>query len=230
MEALWPLFRAVATTGEPAWAALVAALHPQLVTLAGRQPLGRLRRNDDTRYDIATHVLERLRARDFAAIAKLCATDQPPPLEAWIRVLVRRAAIDYLRASPEYVRATPERDARWVTLQSLVSSTPDRAPSTLAEKRVQLLSFVRDAVAQAAAADAAHGDEALGRLAAAWSVSRTHVRRLIQRGPELVGVLERVLAGQSFPEVAAALGRTRREVELAVHYLEEFLTARGFPR
>jgi DNA-directed RNA polymerase specialized sigma24 family protein len=163
-------------------------------------------------------------------IGKLCATDPPPPLDAWIRVLVRRAAIDYLRASPEYVRATPDRDARWVTLQSLISSTPDRAPNSLAEKRAQLLTFVRDAATEARDAHAAHGDDAIGLVASAWSIHRVHVRRLIQRGEVLVTVLERVLAGQSFPEIATALGRTRREIELAVHYVEELLAARGFPR
>jgi hypothetical protein len=39
-----------------------------------------------------------------------------------------------------------------------------------------------------------------------------------------------VLAGHSYPEVAAALTITRREVELTVRCLEDLLAARGFAK
>ena len=54
------------------------------------------------------------------------------------------------------------------------------------------------------------------------------MRRLVQRGTRYLQTLDGVLAGHSYPEVAAKLGVSRREVELTVHYLEELLEARRF--
>ena len=41
-------------------------------------------------------------------------------------------------------------------------------------------------------------------------------------------MLSNVLEGMSYPETATKLGVTRREVELTVRYIEEFLRARRF--
>ncbi|WP_281330343.1 hypothetical protein [Polyangium sp. 6x1] len=229
MDALWPLFRAVADRGEAAWPALTAALFPVLLPIAARQPIGRLRAYEDTPHEIVTRVLENLHARAFATVIKLCAMDPPPELGAWLRMLVRRAAIDYMRDCPEYERATARRDHRWISLATLTSSSPDRGPSSLVEKRAMLLSFLQAAVARADAEFAAHGEDAFARLAAEWAIARTHVRRLVQRGAQYLRVIEAVLAGHSYPEVAEQLGVSRREVELTVHYIEELLTARRFP-
>ncbi|HEU0029850.1 MAG TPA: hypothetical protein VFQ53_04400 [Kofleriaceae bacterium] len=223
VDALWPLLRAVAATGEAAWPALAAALPPVLLPMTARQPIGRLRDHDDTPHEILTRVLERLRAREFAAIAKLCAADPPPPLQAWLRVLVRRSAIDYLRESPEYQRRT----AAWVSLATLTSAAPG-AIDSLADKRNALLAFVRAAVDRAEAEYRTAGDDAFGALAATWSIPRIHVRRLVQRGAHYLAVIDAVLAGHSYPEIAAQLQLSRREVELTVQYLEEFLAARRF--
>ena len=130
IDDLWPAFRAVAERGEAAWPALAAALFPVLLPIAARQPIGRLRANEDTPREVVTRVLESLHARDLAAIVKLCATEPAPSLAAWLRVVVRRAAIDYMRASPEYERATERRDPRWVSLATLTSSAPDRGPDS----------------------------------------------------------------------------------------------------
>jgi hypothetical protein len=86
----------------------------------------------------------------------------------------------------------------------------------------------RAAVARAAAESRDHGDDALGRLSGEWAIPRIHVRRLVQRGPQYLAVIEAVLAGHSYPEIAGALGITRREVELTVYYIEELLVARRF--
>jgi DNA-directed RNA polymerase specialized sigma24 family protein len=228
MDALWAQFRAVAEAGEPAWPALAAALFPVLLPIAAHQPIGRLRANDDAPREIVTRVLEGLHARELAAIRKLCAMDPPPQLGAWLRVLVRRAAIDYMRESPEYERATERRDHRWITLATLASSAADRGPDSLVEKRSALLAFLRAAVERAAAELAAHGEDAYARLAAEWAIPRIHVRRLAQRGEQYLRVIAAVLAGHSYPEVAEQLGVSRREVELTVHYIEELLAARRF--
>jgi DNA-directed RNA polymerase specialized sigma24 family protein len=228
IDDLWPAVRAVAERGESAWPALAAALFPLLLPIAARQPIGRLRANEDTPHEIVTRVLENLHAREFAALVKLCATAPQPALGAWLRVVVRRAAIDYMRESPEYERATARRDPRWISLATLTSSAPDRGPDSLVEKRTTLISFLRAAVARADAETRDHGDDALARLASEWDVPRIHVRRLVQRGAQYLKVIDAVLAGHSYPEVADALGISRREVELTVFYIEELLTARRF--
>jgi DNA-directed RNA polymerase specialized sigma24 family protein len=225
---LWRLFHAVAKDGAEAWPKLLVELHPELALLARRQPIGRLRDQEDSPREIVTRALARLHARDFAAIKKLCAIDPPPELRAWLRVVVRHSAIDYIRANPEFQRASRERPARWVSLASLSSSAPGPVPDSIAEKRAQVLAAVRDMVARAAAEHVAHGDEAFGKLAADWKVARIHVRRLAKRGERYLAVLGAVLEGRSYPETAELVGITRREVELTVRYLEELLVARGF--
>ena len=228
-EDLWPLFRAVANTGDAAWPALAAALHPVLLPIAKHQPIGRLRGTEDSRHEIVTRVLERLRARELAAVKRLCALDPPPSLEAWLRVIVRRSAIDYMRESPEYERASEHRDDRWVSLVTLTSGvSPAGAANSIADKQAALVLFLRDAVARADQEFRDHGEAAYGRLASEWAIPRIHVRRLVQRGARYLEVLGAVLAGHSYPEVAAKLGGTRRETELTLQYLEEFLVARRF--
>jgi DNA-directed RNA polymerase specialized sigma24 family protein len=196
--------------------------------MARRQPIGRLRDREDTPREIVTRVIARLHAKERAAIHKLCALEPPPELRAWLRVLVRRSAIDYMREHPEFDRGNVDRAPRWITLASLSSGDAVADPSSLAEKRAQLMAFMRDAVERSAAEHAAHGDDALFRLALEWKVTRIHVRRLVARGAQYLAVLESVLEGNSYPETAEKLGVTRREVELTVRYIEELLQARRF--
>ncbi|HEY4057225.1 MAG TPA: hypothetical protein VGM39_11485 [Kofleriaceae bacterium] len=228
LDELWPLFRAVAADGEAAWPALVVALFPPVLKLATYQPIGRLRNDKDAAHEIATRVLERLHARELAAVKKLCVATPTPRLDAWLRVLVRNSSIDVLRASPEFERANDRREARWLSIATL-ASTPGAPPDSLAEKRREVISFVMAAVSrvQSVARDR-ELDDALALLSVEWDISRIHVRRLAQRGTRFVAVLESVLAGHTYPEVAEVLGITRREVELSVQYVEELLAARRF--
>jgi DNA-directed RNA polymerase specialized sigma24 family protein len=227
---LWQLLGEVAKTGETAWPTLLTVLEPELAQMAKRQPIGRLRDREDSPREIVTRAIARLHARQYAAIKKLVELDPPPELQAWLRVLVRRSAIDYMRESPEYERATKKRDHRWISLATLSSSQGPAAalPDSLAEKRDQVTAFVRAAAERAAAEKRDHGDDAIARLALEWKIGRIQVRRLIARGEQYVTVLAAVLAGFSYPEVADKLGLSRREVELTVRYLEELLHARGF--
>jgi DNA-directed RNA polymerase specialized sigma24 family protein len=222
---LWELLRAVARD-RAAWPALPAELEPALLVIARRQPIGRLRDREDSPREIVTRVFGRLHARDFAAIHKLCSLDPPPELRAWLRVLVRRSAIDYMRESPEYERATPNRPDRWISLATLSSAAPAPGIDSLADKRNLVLSTVRDMVERATAEHQERGDEAFTQLALAWKVPRIHVRRLATKGEQFLAVLVGVLEGRSQAELAAARGITRREVELTVRYLEEVLQAR----
>lgn len=225
-DPLWPLLDAVAARGAAAWPMLVAALEPELAALAKFAPIGRLRDREDSPREIATRVLGRLHADDHAAIRRLCALEPRPELRAWLRVVVRRAAIDFMRGSPEFRREAKGDEARWISLATL-SSRQHADVDTLAEKRRAVLAFVHDAVDQARRAA---GDDAIGQLALAWQIERTHVRRLVARSEQYLRVLAAVLAGHSYAEAAAELDMTRREVELTVRYIEELLHARGFGR
>jgi DNA-directed RNA polymerase specialized sigma24 family protein len=226
---MWQLLRAVAETGEAAWPALLTALEPELALMARRQPIGRLRDREDSPREIVTRAIARLHAREFAAIKKLVTIDPPPELQAWMRVLVRRSAIDYMRESPEYQRGNATRADRWISLASLSSSGPVAPmPDSLAQKRDLVTAFVREAAARAIEEQREHGEDAIARLALEWKIGRIHVRRLIARADQYVAVLTSVLAGYSYPEIAERLALSRREVELTVRYVEELLQARGF--
>lgn len=230
MDELWTLLRAVAEKGDEAWQPFLSKLEPELSQMARRQPIGRLRDHEDTPREIVTRTIARLHAKQYAAIKKLVVTDPKPELQAWLRVLVKRSAIDYMRESPEYERATSKREHRWISLATLSSSQgPSALPDSLAEKRDQVTAFVATAAERARSEQKAHGDDdAIARLSLEWKIARIHVRRLIARADQYVTVLNAVLAGFSYPEVGEKLGISRREVELTVRYLEELLQARGF--
>lgn len=223
--ALWERFRAVGRDAS-AWPALLADLEPVLLAMARQQPIGRLRDREDTPREIVAAVFDRLHARDHAVIHRLCAIDPPPVLRAWLRVMVRRTAIDHMRASPEFERRTAARPDRWISLATLTSGVPQAAPDSLAAKRGEVRGQLRDLVAQASAESAARGDDAIGHLALAWQIERIHVRRLIARGAQYLAVVDALLAGHSHTDIAAQLGLTRREVELSLGYVEELLRAR----
>ncbi len=228
MDVLWEQFHAVARDGEEAWPALAGALHAALLPIARYQSIGRLRRKEDSAHEIVTRVLERLHKNDLLAVKRLCASEPAPSLSAWLRVIVRRCAIDYMRDDPEYLRAAVGKDDTWVSLVTLTSVAHGGEMDSLIEKRASLLSFMQSAVERAASEQEAYGEAAVGRLAIEWSVPRIHVRRLIDRGARYLQILATVLAGSNYREVARTLELSVREVELAVHYIEELLTARRF--
>jgi DNA-directed RNA polymerase specialized sigma24 family protein len=221
---LWELFREVAEQGADAWPALMTALEPELTDMARFQPIGRLRDVEDTPREITTRVFARLHARDLAAVRKLCAMSPPPELRAWLRVIVRRSAIDYMREHPDYERETTTRPSGWVSLATLTSAAAAADVDSLAAKRREVLATLREMVARTRAASG--DDEALGALALEWRIARIHLRRLAARGEQLVAVFVGLLEGRAQGEIAEALGVTRREVELGVRYIEALLRAR----
>jgi DNA-directed RNA polymerase specialized sigma24 family protein len=221
---LWELFREVATRGAEAWPELMTALEPELTEMARFQPVGRLRDLEDTPHEITTRVFARLYARELAAVRKLCAMDPPPVLRAWLRVIVRRSAIDYMREHPDYERETATRPSGWITIATLTSAAPAADVDSLAAKRREVLDTLREMVARTRAAGT--DDDALGELAVEWRIARIHVRRLAARGDQLVDVFVGLLEGRGQAEIAETLGTTRREVELGVRYIEALLRAR----
>ncbi len=228
---LWKLLEAVVATGDTAWPPLAAALDPLLAWMAKSAPIGRLKDRDDSPREIVTRVLTRLHKKEYAAVHRLCTITPRPELRAWLRVIVKRSAIDYMRESPEYERGNAKREDRWISLATLSSRAIAPQQNSLAEKRTEVVSFLRDAVARVNVEVAALGeDDAMSRVAATWKIERLHVRRLITRGEQYLRVLTAVLDGNSYPETADQLRITPREVELTVRYIEDFLEARGFAR
>lgn len=218
---LWELFQAV-RRDPAAWPALMTALEPELLAIARQQPIGRLRDREDSPREIVAAVFARFHANDHAVIHRLCAQDPRPELRAWLRVVVRRAAIDYMRANPEFERASN----RWISLATLTSSAPELRADSLVEKRAQVLTSLREMVHAAKTETAARGEDAIGHLAIEWGIERLHVRRLVARGGQYLAVIDAVFAGHSHTDAAAQLGLTRREVELTLGYVEELLRAR----
>ena len=225
-DELWARLRAVLRDGETAWPALLAELEPEILAMARRQKVGRLHAQEDTPREIVTRVFARLHAREHAAIKRLCASEPLPELRAWLRVLVKRSAIDYMRQAPEFERATPTRPNRWISLATLTSQAPAPDPNSLPEKRALVATTVREMVERAVAEHREHGDAAFTRLALEWKLPRIQVRRLATKGDQFIAVLGATLAGHNHTEIAAQLSLTRREVELTIGYLEELLQAR----
>lgn len=226
---MWRLLHAVVADGATAWQPLLTELEPVLLQMAKNQPIGRLKDREDTPREIVIRVLSRLHKREFEAIKRLCSLSPRPELRAWLRVLVKRSAIDYMRESPEYERANAKRDHRWISLATLSSRAVAPKTDSLKAKREMVLAFVRDAVERGTAETKERGlDDAIAQLALTWKIDRTHVRRLIQRGDQYLKVLALVLEGHSYPETAERLGITRRECELTIRYIEDLLEARGF--
>lgn len=223
---LWALLRKIAAGDAEAWPALMAKLEPELVAYARRQPIGRLGDHDDSPREIAARVFARLHARDHAAIKRLCVQEPPPPLRAWLRIIVRRSAIDYMRQTPEFERPTPTRPGRWISLASLASGAPPAEASSRDEHRRLVLTTLKEMVERATAEYAARGDEAFTRLALEWKIARNHVRRLATRGEQLLAVLVALCEGRSQLEIAERMALTRREVELTVRHLEELMRER----
>ncbi|MFT3692047.1 MAG: hypothetical protein QM831_02820 [Kofleriaceae bacterium] len=222
MDELWERFRAV-TRDPAAWPELMAALDPELLVMARQQRIGRLRDNEDSPREIVAAVYKRMHANDHAFIKRLCALEPRPELQAWLRVVVRRAAIDYMRSNPEFARS----ENRWISLATLTSSAPGVPADSLVEKRAEVVRSLREMVDAATRETAARGaDDAIGHLALEWGMERLHVRRLVARGTQYIAVVEKILAGGSHTEIAEQLGMTRREVELTLGYVEELLRAR----
>jgi len=218
---LWELFQAV-TRDPTAWPALMAALEPELLGIARQTPIGRLRDREDSPREIVAAVFKRFHANEHAVIHRLCAQQPRPELRAWLRVVVRRAAIDYMRANPEFERASN----RWISLATLTSSAPGAEIDSLVQKRAEVEKALREMVEAVRRETAARGEDAIGHLAIEWGIERLHVRRLVARSAQYLAVIEAVFAGHSHTEVAAKLGLTRREVELTLGYVEELLRAR----
>lgn len=218
----------VADGREAAWADLLVELEPELEAIARRAPIGRLRGDDDARRDIVTSVIAKLHADDHRVIKKLVALPVRPPLQAWVRLLVRRTAIDVMRGRPEFVRGGEQRAPGWLSLATLVTQHGAPVVDSLVAKRREVERFIQGATREARAAFEQFGDDAASKLAATWGVAVVHARRLVKRRDDYEQVLSLMFEGHTLAEIAERLGRTRREIELVVDYIEALCHARGF--
>lgn len=139
---------------EEAWQAAWRWIDPRLSALVA-QPrfLARLSRQEDDRRGVVLAVMEKLRESDHRRL-KLFekARSGNPGLSfmAWLSVVTKRVAIDYLRAHPEYLDQRRQRGAEaagaWVSVQALPSEwrmPGKRPPVTAAGTARQMLAFAR---------------------------------------------------------------------------------------
>ena len=130
-----------------AWTALAGRVHAVVLatcaSLRVREGLTFLA-DDELAREVAVRVLDRLRENDFAALRSFAAVSERYPtadeqhFERWLRVVVKRLRIDYLRSLPEYqrVRSGDGRELRVITLAELTDDTgADQARADRAEVR-----------------------------------------------------------------------------------------------
>lgn len=132
---------------EGAWTALAGRVHAMVMatcsSLRVREGLTFLA-DDELAREVAVRVLDRLREHDFAALRSFAAVSERYPVsddqhfERWLRVVVKRLRVDYLRSLPEYqrVRSGNGRELRAITLAALTDDAgADKAPADRAEVR-----------------------------------------------------------------------------------------------
>jgi DNA-directed RNA polymerase specialized sigma24 family protein len=110
VDELEELVAAAAVEDEQAWQALWARVEPALSRILA-QPhfLGRLAHREDDRASIAVAVMARLRERRFHRLQMYLDAKRANPrlrFASWLRVVVKRVAIDYLRANHDPLAGT----------------------------------------------------------------------------------------------------------------------------
>jgi DNA-directed RNA polymerase specialized sigma24 family protein len=135
-EGVEELVAQACTGDEIAWQALWARLDPWLDALVARRALiGRLSRRDDDRRGVVVLVMARLRQHDFQRLRMYQSERVKKPslaLKAWLTVVAKHVAIDYLRAHPDFMasgsRAASERRGDLVQWKTLPPAS--RGPAT----------------------------------------------------------------------------------------------------
>ncbi len=225
------LVREVASGEESSWPALMVALEPKLTVLVRYQKIGRLRRREDDLRNIVVRVFEKLSADEYRALRRFCEMDGAPSFQSWLRRVVKSSAIDYMRQHAEYRRRSEpvsgdESDVRWISLATLSTGIGQAGADSMADKRRVVYAEVARAADEAEAVGRELGTEAAAELARRWQVKKLHGRRFIDRGQRMRQVLELLFQGHRYGSIADQLGISRREVELSLRCIEEFLGAR----
>jgi len=126
---------------EAAWQELWQAVEPKLyATLRRPNLLGRLSQSEDDCRNIVVDVMSRLRADGFARLGQYAAAQQSNPalpFMAWLVVVAKRVAVDYLRGHETYIDRRHVVDAsspgKWRDVVTLPpdSQIPDGRPPAI---------------------------------------------------------------------------------------------------
>lgn len=124
-----------AAEGDPdAWRALWTALDSRLESLVRqRRLLGGLSQNEDDRREVVLRVMGRLQQDGFRRLRLFVRQRNDSPglsLVAWLTVVARNAAIDYLRAHPDFLASRSRQAARHrgTVADILTLPPPSRGP------------------------------------------------------------------------------------------------------
>lgn len=249
----WPaaaqLVERICAGDTSAWPALLELIEPRLRVWVRYQKIGRLRRREDDLHNIVVEVLDKLSRDDFRVLRGYAAMSGQPSFQGWLRRVLRSCAIDYLRRHPEYRRSgrppvsgdgasgdgspgdgspgdgSGVSEGRWFTLQTLTTGIAQNPMDSVVDKRRQVRAALAQHIAEARALQSKNPD-AIAILAERWRVDTRHVKRLLERGERMQQVIELLFTGYRHNDIADQLGLSRREVELALKYVEEFLSAR----
>lgn len=133
------LVERVTSGDEIAWKMLWRDIEPRLARfIAHPRFLGPLGRGEDDNRNIIVEVMGRLRDGDFHRLhlyRHARSENSRLTFWTWLRVVAKRAGIDYMRAHPDYVdqrrRADGDEPGRWVTFGTLPSPSqlPGESPS-----------------------------------------------------------------------------------------------------
>lgn len=109
------LVRETLAGDEAAWQRLWQLVEPTLYTALRRpQVLGRLAQSEDDCRNIVVEVMSRLRAGQFARLARYAEARRSHPtlpFLAWLLVVAKRVAVDYRRGHPDYIDRRHDKDA-----------------------------------------------------------------------------------------------------------------------
>ncbi len=130
-----PLVRRTIAHEPGAWQELWLVLDPRIETIAGRwRVTGRLAASYDDRRAIVLRVFARLHAEDFRRLRDLhdVLQDGEEAGRAWISVVTRRDAFNYVRHHDEHLGGTPEDGgARWAALVPLPEGGAELIPESV---------------------------------------------------------------------------------------------------
>jgi len=135
LEPIAPLVRRTIAHEPGAWQELWLVLDPRIETIAGRwRVTGRLASSYDDRRAIVLRVFARLHADDFRRLRDLhdVLQDGEDAGRAWLSVVTRRDAFNYVRHHDERLGGTPEDGgARWAALVPLPEGGEELVPESV---------------------------------------------------------------------------------------------------
>jgi DNA-directed RNA polymerase specialized sigma24 family protein len=192
-----PLLARVCAGDEGAWQRLWNAVEPELDALIRRRRLlGPLSPRDDERRALTLLVMDRLRQDSFRRL-KLYRDEKQRTaslsFQAWLTVVNKHLAVDYLRAHPDYVPAGPRRGSERVGAVISPGPLPSgshgpgvRPPVTVRGTAGELMDYARRELpaTQHRALELWMAGQATEDIAAVLGVSSLQVQRAVRPAVE----------------------------------------------